>query len=47
MFERKRRFWPVSIARVNVPGILADRNQLWTEAVVAFDRGDQWYLSAE
>ena len=42
-----RRFWPVRVGRVDVDGILADRDQLWAEAVAAYRRGEAWWLDAE
>lgn len=39
-----RRFWPIACEKVNLRGILADRDQLWAEAVVRFEAGDRWYL---
>ncbi len=40
-----RRYWPVKCARIDIPGILRDREQLWAEAVHEFRIGTQWHLS--
>lgn len=40
-----RRFWPVECGEVRLPGILRDRDQLWAEAVQAFNAGEVWHLT--
>lgn len=41
-----RRFWPVAqTSRADLKWLEANRHQLWAEAVVAFDAGEQWHLS--
>lgn len=42
-----RRFWPVEVTTINADGLLADRDQIWAEAVHAFDAGQQWHLTAD
>lgn len=42
-----RRFWPVEVTRVDALRLMADRDQLWAEAVHAFDTGHQWHLTEE
>lgn len=39
-----RRFWPVKCGTIDLPGILRDRDQLWSEAVRAFADGEKYYL---
>jgi predicted P-loop ATPase len=40
-----RRYWPVRVgSRVDVDGILADRDQILAEAVSLFIAGEQWWL---
>jgi putative DNA primase/helicase len=41
-----RRFWPVEFngADVDRDAIVRDRDQLWAEAVAAFDAGQRWHL---
>jgi predicted P-loop ATPase len=40
-----RRFWPFRIAgAIDVAAIVADRDQLWAEALVLYRRGIQWWL---
>jgi hypothetical protein len=38
-----RRYWPVKAVKVSFKELMADRDQLWAEAVVRFKRGDVWY----
>lgn len=38
-----RRFLPVRVSGVDIPGIVADRDQLWAEAVALFDGGYPWW----
>jgi putative DNA primase/helicase len=39
-----RRFWPVECTTADLPGILADRDKLWAEAVAAYRQREEWYL---
>ncbi len=39
-----RRFWPVSISSIDIEALINDRNQLWAEAVVRFNAGENWWL---
>jgi len=39
-----RRFWPVPVGRIDLPWVLANREQVWAEAVAAFKGGEQWWL---
>ena len=39
-----RRFWPVKVGRIDLAGLIADRDQLWAEAVDAYRAGERWYL---
>lgn len=39
-----RRFWPVKVGATDVERLVADRDQLWAEAVVRYRRGETWYL---
>jgi predicted P-loop ATPase len=38
-----RRFWPIRISEVNLPGLQRVRDQLFAEAVAAYRRGEQWW----
>jgi len=39
-----RRFWPVTIKHLaDIDGLLAIRDQLWAEAVVAYKTGEKWW----
>jgi predicted P-loop ATPase len=40
-----RRFWPVEVTAIDARRLEADRDQLWAEAVHAFQKGSQWHLS--
>jgi Virulence-associated protein E len=39
-----RRFWPVNVSETDEARILADRDQLWAEAVCRFNEGEVWWL---
>jgi predicted P-loop ATPase len=41
-----RRYWPVRVGVIDVDKIIADRDQLWAEAVVLYEQGTKWYLDA-
>lgn len=41
----QRRFLPIRCGKIDLQGIEIERDQLWAEAVVAFDAGEQWYLT--
>lgn len=41
-----RRFWPVSVGRIDYDAIEAAVPQLWAEAVHAFNTGEKWWLDA-
>ena len=42
-----RRFWPVNCGTIDVAKLLADRDQIWAEAVARFDSGEKWWLPDE
>jgi putative DNA primase/helicase len=43
-----RRFWPVTVSeRIDLEALRRDRDQLWAEAVVAFNSDEPWWLSHE
>jgi predicted P-loop ATPase len=42
-----RRFWPVEVTKVDALRLTADRDQIWAEAVHAFDTGQHWHLNEE
>lgn len=40
-----RRFWPLSVGRIDVDKIAADRDQLWAEAVHMLKAGASWWMA--
>lgn len=42
-----RRFLPIRVGTLDLPGILADRDQLWAEAVALFRDGFPWWQLPE
>lgn len=43
-----RRYWPIRITGdIYLDGVRAQRDQLWAEAVHAFDKGERWWLEAD
>ncbi len=43
-----RRFWIVEVTKhVPIARLVAERDQLWAEAVAAYESGEQWWLDAE
>src|SRR5690606_2427714 len=39
-----RRFWPVRCTSIDLERFERDRDQLWAEAVAAYQAGEQWWL---
>jgi predicted P-loop ATPase len=37
------RFWPAYVNRVDVDGILRERDQIWAEAVFRYQDGEDWW----
>lgn len=42
-----RRFWPVLCREADLEALRRDRNQLWAEAIVAFQQDEVWWLVGE
>jgi predicted P-loop ATPase len=40
-----RRFWPINCGRVDVDWIQENREQLFAEAVAAYNAGEQWWIT--
>jgi predicted P-loop ATPase len=45
--EGNRRFWVVSVGKVDTEGLERVRDQLWAEALHLFQSGEQWWLTPE
>lgn len=41
--ETGRRWWPVKCGEIDIPALTRDLDQLWAEAVAAYDAGELWY----
>jgi hypothetical protein len=42
-----RRLWPVRVGRIDIPALIRDREQLFAEAVVCFQRHEKWWPDAK
>lgn len=42
-----RRYWPITVGRIDVHALERDRDQLFAEAVQAFKAGERWWLDEE
>jgi putative DNA primase/helicase len=38
-----RRFWPVEVNKADLDAIRADRPQIWAEALMLYEAGEQWH----
>lgn len=38
-----RRFWPVTVGEIDLDGLTCDRNQLFAEAMQAYQAGEKWW----
>jgi len=39
-----RRYWPVKVDEIDIDWVKENRDQLWAEAIIAFNAGENWYL---
>jgi len=42
-----RRYWPVTVTKINLDGLRAHRDQLWAEAAERYRAGERWWLEAD
>lgn len=42
-----RRFWPVTIGKVDLKAVRSERAQLWAEAVHRYRQNEKWYLTGK
>lgn len=42
-----RRYWPVTVTKIDIEGILRSRDQLWAEAVHRYRGGERWWLEGD
>ena len=42
-----RRYWPVTVTKIDIEGILRSRDQLWAEAVHRYRNGERWWLEGD
>ncbi len=42
-----RRYWPVTVKSIDLDAVKKDRDQLWAEAKLAFQAGEQWWFDAD
>jgi putative DNA primase/helicase len=42
-----RRWWPVTVGKVDLPLLQRDVEQLWAEAIVLYQQGHPWHLSGD
>lgn len=45
--EGNRRFWVVSVGTIDTEGLELVRDQVWAEALQAYESGEQWWLTSE
>jgi predicted P-loop ATPase len=41
-----RRFWPAPVGKIDLKGLRRDRDQLFAEAMMRFQRGERWWPDA-
>lgn len=42
-----RQYWPVQCTLIDIAALIADVEQLWAEALIAYRDGEQWWLEDE
>lgn len=42
-----RRYWPVSVTKIDIAGIIQKRDHLWAEAYHLYREGERWWLDGD
>jgi putative DNA primase/helicase len=42
-----RRFWPITVTKIDLEAVKRDRDQVWAEAWARLQRGDHWWPNAD
>jgi putative DNA primase/helicase len=42
-----RRFMPITATRVDVEGLIRDRDMIWAEAKMMYEKGEEWWFDAD
>jgi predicted P-loop ATPase len=42
-----RRYWPVTVTRIEADKLKQDREQIWAEAVAAYKAGERWHFEGD
>ena len=42
-----RRFWPIQCSDIDIKGLRVVRDQLWAEAVIVFQSGENWWMEED
>lgn len=42
-----RRYWPVTVTKVDIPHLTEKRDQLWAEALQRYNSGERWWIEGD
>lgn len=42
-----RRYWPVTVTKIDLDGLRKHRDQIWAEAIHRYRAGERWWLEAD